>query len=332
MNNSIPKVSIILPVHNAGIYLKKSLDTIVNQTLQEIEIIIILDCPTDGSDTIIYDYAKKDSRIKVIENKENLHVGLSRNKALEMATGEYIAFSDHDDWRELNMYELLLEKAKRDNLDMVLSTPTMFYSENDIQTTYLPQTTSYYIKNYLLTDLIGWGNYSPLEQPAYCFIQFNLYKAEIIKRNHIRFVDTCKYSPEDVFFNIEFLFYAEKIDILPGSLYYHRELMNSEGHGYSYKSWQKRIQGMEYMYRFLNENLIFKQFETNFYIYITKESLNVLLRIITNRKSPLEFIKATNNLKKHQFIKDAFAHYNPSNINRGNIKNGFRKLLSHYLK
>lgn len=100
-----PKVSIIVPIYNAGKFLEKCLDTLVNQTLKDIEIILVLDCPTDGSDRIAREYAEKDPRIRLIINEQNLNIGLSRNEGLKIARGEYIGFSDHDDWRELDMYE-----------------------------------------------------------------------------------------------------------------------------------------------------------------------------------------------------------------------------------
>ena len=121
MMNSEVKVSIILPVYNAGEHLRRCLDTLINKTLKEIEIIVVLDCPTDNSDKIVKEYAVNDSRIKIVENKVNLHIGESRNRGLEVASGEYIGFSDHDDYRELNMYEELYNNAKENNSDVVLS-------------------------------------------------------------------------------------------------------------------------------------------------------------------------------------------------------------------
>ena len=93
-----PKVSIIVPIYNAGKFLEKCLDTLVNQTLKDIEIILVLDCPTDGSDRIAREYAEKDPRIRLIVNEQNLNIGLSRNEGLKIARGEYIGFSDHDDY------------------------------------------------------------------------------------------------------------------------------------------------------------------------------------------------------------------------------------------
>ena len=97
-----PKVSIIVPIYNAGKFLEKCLDTLVNQTLKDIEIILVLDCPTDGSDRIAREYAEKDPRIRLIVNEQNLNIGLSRNEGLKIARGEYIGFSDHDDWSTKN--------------------------------------------------------------------------------------------------------------------------------------------------------------------------------------------------------------------------------------
>lgn len=101
----MPKISVIVPVYNAGIYLEECLKSILQQTFQDIEVILILDCPTDGSDKVCQSFAEKDSRIKIIYNKHNLHIGLSRDRGLDIAQGEYIAFSDDDDTRELDMYE-----------------------------------------------------------------------------------------------------------------------------------------------------------------------------------------------------------------------------------
>ena len=75
-----PKVSIIVPVYNAGSYFSKLLDSLTGQTLKEIEIILVLDCPTDGSDRVAEEYAARDGRIVLVRNRENLHVGFSRNE------------------------------------------------------------------------------------------------------------------------------------------------------------------------------------------------------------------------------------------------------------
>lgn len=96
MEKITPKVSIIVPVYNVENYLRKCLDSLINQTLKNIEIICINDGSTDNSLSILEEYASKDERIIVI-NQENAGVSSARNRGLEIATGEYIAFVDADD-------------------------------------------------------------------------------------------------------------------------------------------------------------------------------------------------------------------------------------------
>ena len=91
------KVSVIIPLYNVENYLKQCLDSVVNQTLKEIEIICINDGSTDNSKQILEDYARKDDRIKII-NRKNSGQGVARNVGIKYAKGEYIGFVDSDDW------------------------------------------------------------------------------------------------------------------------------------------------------------------------------------------------------------------------------------------
>ena len=104
------KISIIIPVYNTEKYLKKCLDSIINQTLKSLEIICIDDCSTDNCLHILKEYQLKDNRIKIIEQKENKGQGVARNLGLNIAEGEYIMFLDPDDWLELNALEILYKK------------------------------------------------------------------------------------------------------------------------------------------------------------------------------------------------------------------------------
>lgn len=110
-------VSIIIPVYNTKKYLKKCLDSIVNQTLKDIEIICVNDGSTDGSLKILEKYAKKDHRLKII-NKENGGAGSARNIGMDIAKGEYLGFVDSDDWIEPQMFETLYQNAKKYNVDI----------------------------------------------------------------------------------------------------------------------------------------------------------------------------------------------------------------------
>lgn len=113
------KVSVIVPVYNVAPYLHKCLDSIINQTLQDIEIICVNDCSTDNSLEILKEYSEKDSRIKLIDFKENKGVSAARNAGIKNAQGEYIGFVDSDDWIDLDFYEKLYTKAIKTGCDIV---------------------------------------------------------------------------------------------------------------------------------------------------------------------------------------------------------------------
>lgn len=106
------KISVILPVYNVAEYLPQCLESVINQDFKDIEIICVDDASTDNSLEILKNYAKLDSRIKIIQNEKNSKVGISRNIGLENAGGEYIHFLDPDDWLQENSYKTLIDKVK----------------------------------------------------------------------------------------------------------------------------------------------------------------------------------------------------------------------------
>ena len=112
-----PKVSILVPCYNVEKYLPQCLDSIVNQTLKDIEIILINDGSTDSTLAIIKKYAKGDKRIKIID-KENEGYGKSMNRGLDAATGEYIGIVESDDWVEPDAFEILYNTAKQNDADI----------------------------------------------------------------------------------------------------------------------------------------------------------------------------------------------------------------------
>ena len=136
-------VSVIVPVYNVEKYLEECLDSIVNQTLKDIEIICINDGSTDNSLSILENYAKKDDRIK-IHNQENGGLSVSRNHGIKLSQGEYIYFIDSDDYLELNALEELYNFSKAKNLDILIFKLINF---NDV--TYEHYTSNYYEMSFL---------------------------------------------------------------------------------------------------------------------------------------------------------------------------------------
>ena len=124
-----PKVSIVMPTYNVEKYFRQCIESVINQTLKEIEIIPVDDGSPDNCGKIMDEYAEKDKRIKPI-HKENGGYGSAVNLGIEKATGEYIAILETDDWVEPNAYELLYNEAKRNDTDM---TKCMFYFYNSFR-------------------------------------------------------------------------------------------------------------------------------------------------------------------------------------------------------
>ena len=112
-------LSVIIPVYQAEQVLEKCIDSVLAQSFQDLEIILVDDGSTDRSGVICDNYAKQDSRIKVI-HKKNAGVSAARNSGLSLASGEYIAFVDSDDYLEPNMYQSMMDKMLKYNCDVVM--------------------------------------------------------------------------------------------------------------------------------------------------------------------------------------------------------------------
>lgn len=132
MNTSMPLVSIIVPIYNVEQYLAECLESLVNQTLQDIEIICVNDGSPDNSADIVRKYMQADSRIKLIE-QENRGLSGARNTGLKIARGEYIYFMDSDDWLESNAMDVCYQAAVTEGVDVVFFDALAFKDEVDVK-------------------------------------------------------------------------------------------------------------------------------------------------------------------------------------------------------
>lgn len=215
-------VSVILPVYNASDYLYQCLDSIVNQTLKEIEIIAINDGSTDNSLEILQEYSKKDSRIIII-NQENHGAGISRNNGIEIARGKYLSILDGDDFVKLDMLEKAYNKAEQTQAEICV-----FRCESyDNQTTHTTPMT-YTIREFLLPKE---EVFSPLEVRKDIFKVFvgwawdKLFLTEFVKSNDLYFQDLR--TTNDLYFVYTALVIATRITVLNDILISHRENINT---------------------------------------------------------------------------------------------------------
>ena len=133
MDQNIPAVSIVIPVFNVEKYIGKCLDSLISQTLHNIEIICVNDCSTDKSLDILRDYEAKDNRIVVIDLPRNIKQGGARNVGIKKARAPFLGFGDSDDWVSLDMYENLYTLAVTHDAEMVCGDYFQYYSEQDIR-------------------------------------------------------------------------------------------------------------------------------------------------------------------------------------------------------
>ena len=123
-------ISVIIPIYNMEKYLKRCLDSVVNQTYKELEIILVDDGSSDSSGSICDTYATKDDRIKVIHQK-NSGVSAARNAGLDIASGNYMAFVDPDDYIDTEMYQILISEMMSGDYDIVECNYARFYENNE---------------------------------------------------------------------------------------------------------------------------------------------------------------------------------------------------------
>lgn len=235
----MPKLSVIVPVYNTSKYLKECLDSLVNQSLKDIEIIAIDDASTDDSLEILEYYAAKYPQIKVYCNKENYGQSITRNLGLELAKGEYIGFVDSDDIIEPIMYETMYNGAKENNFPDVVSTGIKFLDpESKIETS--QDNKSRWSGNLINTAdnpyQVFW------ESPSCCN---KIFKRELI--GNYRFLENTIW--EDVAFTYSMLMKADSILNFADKLYIYRRDVNN---GVSSKGYNINAP-LEYIFKVADE-------------------------------------------------------------------------------
>ena len=212
------KITIIVPVYNVEHYLDKCLDSLINQTYKNLEIIVINDGSIDNSGIICQEYAQKDNRIVYIE-KENGGQSEARNMGLDRMTGSYVTFVDSDDWIELDYVEILYKKITEYQADIAVGN---YYSFNETEGMYYFHIfgDSYHEKVYDNVSIFE-NLYESQEMKSFALISVwgKLYKADLVK--HLRF-DIGKLG-EDGYLNQKIYLLAEKTIYLNKGLYAYRQ-------------------------------------------------------------------------------------------------------------
>lgn len=255
------KISIIVAAYNVALYIKKCVNSLLNQTLKEIQIIVVNDGSTDQTDEMLRSI--KDQRLIYVK-KDNGGLSDARNFGMQYAIGEYLAFVDGDDFCENNMYELLYKKAVTERLDLV---------------------ECYYFQDYqdhsIIKSFVHGSHGKIIFNPAG---QWNkIIKTEIVKTHNLKFLVDTWY--EDFNFNTKLVPFLNNIGIIPIPLYHYVQRNNSIMHSMNYKITDIYIACNDIIL-FYKNRIIYDEFKTDLeYLFCQEILLSSGLRCLAYDKS-----------------------------------------------
>ncbi len=218
MNYTDGLVSIVLPIYNVEIFLSECLDSVVNQTYTNLEIICVNDGSPDGSAGIVKKYAEKDGRIILI-NQKNQGLSGARNTGIQAANGEFIMFLDSDDWIDEKTCEAAVEQIKKENAQLVMwnymrefpdkSIPKNIFDAGGKKTIVFEGEAMHTLHRHI-AGLTGEELRVPENADSAVTAWGKLFRTEIIKDNNLTYTDTKIIGTEDALFNLESFCYIKK--------------------------------------------------------------------------------------------------------------------------
>jgi len=228
-NLNTPKISIILPIYNVEDYLEQSLNSLVNQTFLNIEIICVNDGSTDNSLSILESHKKKDNRIIIID-QSNMGVAEARNNAIKISRGEYLMFADGDDWLELDACEILVETMEKYTPDVIMYSYLREYKDKSLKKHIFDDDLIIFNQQECKklhrrhAGIIGSELKSPENADALCSLSTKLFKSSIIKNNNIKYIDNKIIGTYgDGLFNLFYYEHVKKAVYINKYLYHYRK-------------------------------------------------------------------------------------------------------------
>lgn len=324
----MPKVSVIIPLYNAGPHLKNCLDSIRHQTLNDFEVIIVSDTPTDNSDVVAKEYCEQDSRFLFFSNEQNLHIGNSRNRGITLAHGEYVTFSDHDDMHANNWLEMMYLQAQAAQADMVIALPHTDLPHDETNITAFPNEANNDIQHYIVRDLLTNGCETGRNNSLFNLVIGNFYRTDFLRSNNIQFVDTRTITPEDHIFQLQASLCTIHITLVNEILYFHKSHSNNEGNSDSYFNIQKRIRGLEYVEKLVSNRSTTNDLDTWF---CQGAALQLILLLANNlRRKPSQALTTIREIKLNRICKKVIPFAPKSS--KGLPQRIFRHILTQLLR
>ena len=313
----MPKVSVVLPIYNVEKYLRKCLDSVINQTLKDIEIICVNDCSTDSCETIIREYINKDDRIKLINHKENQGLGSARNSGLLESSAEYVSFIDSDDFVSDNFVEELYNTAIKNDADIVFTNNIYTVNENNIKPYYHNRLNIWKkkFKNSYIEGISNFNVNTPEKEstPEYpLVVAWNkLYNKSFLTKHKLLYSKYRLAEDVDMFYRL--LVYNPKMYYNNNAKYYYLQRSTSLAGNVSHtkKMPLAILEVFENVFNYYKENKKELLIDSNYYNFFS------LLHTFNNYKAENknEFYKLCHNLMKKLDVeidrkKHAFYSYN----------------------
>lgn len=272
------RVSVIVPVYNVEKYLKQCLDSLINQTLEDIEIICVNDGSTDSSLNILEEYQNKDNRIKII-SQENKGVSAARNLGLKNAKGEYLLFIDADDWVELNALEELFNYSKKLNSEILFFTFKQFYESSS----------TYEVNDSINLKLLD----STFENKVFTYkdtvdflfkiphaVYNKFYNLSFLRKINAEFIGNLG---EDMLFHYKTFLKASKVSVIHKS-YYNYRIRDGSACTSGGKASFNIFETLKGLQDLLIEMNIYNQFKQEFFEFIIINIKFVYLRLLDDNK------------------------------------------------
>ena len=306
-------ISIIVPVYNVENYLHRCIESIQSQSYKNLEIILVDDGSQDQSPWICDYFAEQDQRIKVI-HKENGGQGLARNVALDIASGAYVAFIDSDDWISPDHIKNLYEGLKRWEADVAIGSYTAVASDQSRRLCRTSVEEGIYegqaIRQKLMLPLIGADEKFHSDVQVNASSSMSLYSMKLITEYGIRYLDVRKVVGEDLFFNLDIYFRAQKIVVVDETGYYYFENQSSTSRKYDSNRFTRTLE----FKKMLERRVAFWGLEKEAEMRIERSFLmkiRVLIRLIvlTDDMSRAEKNRAIRDILNNDVVHDSLTCY-----------------------
>lgn len=305
------KVSIVVPVYNAGKYLRKCFDSLVNQTYRDIEIIAIDDGSTDDSGIICDEYSQKYKNF-ICFHKKNEGQAIARNAGLNNITGDYVMFVDSDDYIELNAVEFLLNKIIKDNSDVLFYTDYVLHYDGNITSAIYPYPNHVLERDEIINNLyphsFGAGQRKN-DTYGVTSVCLAMYRTTFLKENNICFEEKGRMMCEDILFNMKMSSYANRASFINKPLYTYRMCDGSTTHSYDENKLNRTLHLYEYQKEFNEASLAIPKAKTRAQDLLIANITSLLKNVYKSNNSFKQKIKDIKQISKDKRLIEYLSDY-----------------------